>query len=366
MAPNTAPGARSHRGAALPPSCHPVPSGCSPAIPLGTVLCGPSGSPRCPLSLLGLPLCKQSPHNAPCTSTIVPLRSSQCLLSHWGLPNVLFGSPQCPLSHLDLPLRHLSPPDSLFRSPAVPSNPLHAPSQSPNAPTPVPHRPFQPHIPLPPPIPSLSKSLSPTPVSPLVPTSPLPFSNPLPPWWHSLSFRIPTSRHFWRRHAWHCRRLALVMGQLRVKGQVKCTPLRMERLGVMGIWGCGSGGRGVMGCGDVRTWTRGAMGQRDGGTWRYGTGGHGDIGQGDMGSSGYGLGDNGDIGAMGQGDGGIWGRGTRGCGDGDVGQGDMELETWGGDRGAWEYGMWGHEDVETGGCGTREYGTGGRGGRAEP
>lgn len=83
-----------------------------------------------------------------------------------------------------------------------------------------------------------------------------------------------------------------------------------------------------------------------------------------MGSSGYGLGDNGDIGAMGQGDGGIWGRGTRGCGDGDVAQGDMELETWGGDRGVWEYGMWGHEDVEMGDVGHGNMGQGDAG--AEP
>lgn len=68
-----------------------------------------------------------------------------------------------------------------------------------------------------------------TPVSPR-PLSPhFPAAVPMSP--HSLSFRMPTSRHFWRRQAWHCRRLALVMGQLREKGQVKRTPLLMERLG---------------------------------------------------------------------------------------------------------------------------------------
>lgn len=56
---------------------------------------------------------------------------------------------------------------------------------------------------------------------------------------HSLSFLMPTSRHFWRRHAWHCRRLALVTGQLRAKGQVKWTPLLMDLLGGQGTRGQG-------------------------------------------------------------------------------------------------------------------------------
>lgn len=126
------------------------------------------------------------------------------------------------------------------------------------------------------------------------------------------------------------------------------------------------GGHGDMGMWVRGTWGYGTWGHENVDAWGYGSAGWRDVEIWDRGTWGYRTRGHGDIGAMGQGDGGIWGRGTRGCGDGDVAQGDMELETWGGDRGAWEYGMWGHEDVETGGCGTREYGTGGRGGRAKP